>query len=983
MSRAFAGLRFTVSTLALCYAAVPLQAALAQQSAPALPASATATNTTGTAPQSEAADETPASASPAQDRSGAATDAPPADIVVTGIRSSLANALNAKRNSAQVLDAISAEDIGKFPDKNVGEALQRVTGVQITRAGGEGSGVSIRGADPALNRVEINGQTALGTGAGVASRSVEFRDIPAEFVSRLEVVKSATADMTEGGLGGTVRIITRRPFDAPEGYLAGSAQVVHTDVANRLDPKFALIGSRLFADDTLGVLLSATYEKRSLWYDQARTTGWRQIERTQPATPTAQNCLNGRNQARCVDLDGNGFGDFFPDIPRYVINRELTERYAFNGIVEWRPVDALHAWVEGTYTRGKQDIDSQFLALNTGQAVANGGVNTSLTRLGEDQTVEYVRFDNALAAPAGTGVNYRNILGSIDRQNVNALAGADWELTDNFKLMGRAGYARARAYNNEINTSATAQSVGPLIVDYANDQQAPNIISPVDVTTTQGINQFQVLRRPRYNVQRETDFKLDAEWTPTGFLTQLRFGAQKRDLKVTSRLFDGTKTYNGFVAGTPGQGNITLASYTTANAPGSTQAVVQSTATNAALVSQIQQIVGNFGLGDHDFFRTGDLGFKGITRWLNLGDDVANAAGIPDPFVNPVPNDTWGVTERNLAGYISASFAAEPFGVRVSGVVGGRVINTRTSTRGAIVIGPRAATATTAAQPGRIDAFASRGEYTEFLPSVNLKAELVPNKLLLRGTATEVIARPSPSDLAPRFTIDNVGFTGSRGNPGLQPYRAKQYDLGAEYYISRVNFVSATFFRKDISSFVDRTSAPEEVNGVIYNVISPVNGTAKVQIDGLETGAQLAFDFLPGFFSRFGVNANYTYSKDKGYNQRDYFTAEALSFPGLSKHSYNVSGFYEDSRFSLRASYNWRSRYLIAALDRGNNPAFGEPFGQWDGSANFAVTDRFSVFLEGVNLFHAQRIENANSIYRRNIIETYGRRLYGGVRAKF
>ena len=908
------------------------------------------------------------------------------DIVVTGIRQSLADALNAKRDSAQVLDAISAEDIGKFPDKNVGEALQRVTGVQITRAGGEGSGVSIRGADPALNRVEINGQTALGTGAGVASRSVEFRDIPAEFVSRLEVVKSATADMTEGGLGGTVRIITRRPFDrgAENGYLAGSAQVVYTDVAHRFDPKFALIGSKLFADDTIGVLLSATYEKRSLWYDQARTTGWRQIEAVQPATPTAQNCLNGRNQARCVDLDGNGFGDFFPDIPRYVINRDLTERYAANAIVEWRPSDRVRAFVEGTYTRGKQTLNSQFLALGTVQAITNGGVDIANTELGEDQTVSYVEFDNGVARPGGLNVNYRNILGSIDRQQYSLQAGLDWNVTERFKLLGRAAYTRARAYNNEINTSATAQTLSTVIVDYSGSQHAPNIITPgLDVTETAGITQFSILRRPRYNIQVEKNYTLNAEWDVGSWLDSVKFGAQKRDLKVTSRLFDGTRTYNGYVAATPGFGNITNANYNTADRPGASVAVVQSTASNAAILQQIQDIVGRADLGDHNFFHTGNLGFDGISRWLNLGNAVADAAGIPDPFVNVNPADTWGVDEKNLAGYASANFALKPAGIEITGVVGARVVNTRTSTSGFIVVGPTAATPTSPAAPGRIDPFSSKGEYTEFLPSLNLRAAIVPDKVILRGTATEVIARPSPADLAPRFTLDNVGFSGSRGNPELEPYRAAQYDIGAEWYISSTNYVSATFFRKDISSFVDRTTAPETINGVVYTVSRPINGTSKVQINGLELGSQFAFTFLPGLLKNFGMLANYTYSKDKGYNQKDYFTGEALSFPGLSRHSVNVSGYYEDETFSVRLSYNWRSRYLIAALDRGNNPAIGEAFGQWDASSSVNLTDRIALFVEGVNLFQAQRIENANSVYRRNIIETYGRRIYAGVRAKF
>jgi iron complex outermembrane receptor protein len=901
-----------------------------------------------------------------------ATPAAGDEIVVSGIRQSLANALNVKRESVQVLDAISAEDIGKFPDKNVGEALQRVTGVQITRAGGEGSGVSIRGADPALNRVEVNGQTQLSTGAGVASRQVEFRDIPAEFVSRLEVVKSATADMTEGGLGGTVRIITRRPFDNDgKPFLAGSAQTVYTDVAKRWDPKFALIGSKTFFDDKLGVLLSGTYERRSLWYDQARTTGWRQVERVQPAT--APNCLTGRNQARCVDLDNNGFGDFVPDIPRYVINRELTTRYAFNGIVEYRPTDTLKLFVEGTYTRGKQKLNSQFLQLGTVQALPNGGIDLANTTLGDDQTVDKVRFNGGIAAPGGLSVTYRNILGTIDRQNINSQAGADWDLSDRFTVSARGSYARAKATNNEINATAAAQGLPFITVDYTGDEHAANIGLPIDPTTTQGLTQFQVLRRPRYNVQTEKAGKIDFEYKPESFLTSIKFGVQKRDVDVTSKLYDGTKTYNGFVAATPGRGNITLANYAT----GSSVAQVVSTDTNAAILQQIQNIVQpNFDLGDHDFFRTGSLGFDGYKRWLNLGMDVANAAGIPDPFVNLNPADTWGVFEKNWAGYVSTAFAFEPAGVKVSGVVGARVINTKTRSTGTVV---QTATATT---PASIRPFSQSGEYTEFLPSLNLKAELIPNKLLARGTATEVIARPAPSDLAPRFTLDSVGFTGSRGNPSLQPYRAKQYDIGLEWYISKVNFLSATLFRKDISSFVDRTTQQEVINGVNYTITLPVNGTSKVQINGAEFGSQFAFDFLPGPLKNTGVTANYTYSKDEGYNQKDYFTGDALTFPGLSRHSVNFSGYYEDSKLSFRVSYNWRSKYLIAALDRGNNPAVGAAFGQWDGSASYNINDHFSVFLEGVNLFHAQRTENANSVYRQNIVETYGRRIYGGVRAK-
>lgn len=874
------------------------------------------------------------------------------EVVVTGIRQSLADAQSVKRNSAQVVDAISAEDIGKFPDKNIGEALQRVTGVQITRAAGEGQNVSIRGADPALNRVEINGQTALSTVVG-SSRAVEFRDMPVEFVSRVEVVKSATADMTEGGLGGTVRVVTRRPFDSKKPFIAGSAQGIYGTLAERFDPKFALIGSTLFANDTIGVLVSATYEERSLWYDQLRTTGWRQID-SAPGTPGMQ----------ALDLNGDGSGDFYPDIPRPIINREATKRGAINGILEYRPNDDFRAFIEGTYTRSRLTLDSQFLQLGTVQNVVDGGVDRSRTTIGPDDTVTSVTFNGALAAPNGLSASYRNILGTQDRNTFNGQTGIDYT-TGRLTLQARAGYAKSRAYNDEINATAAALGLSTLTIDYDNEQQAPNVILPIDQTTTQGLNQLIVLRRPRYNDQEEVDLKLDAEFKPgAGLFTSLKAGVQRRELTADSRYYDRSVTMNGY------NGTTLTNSYAT----GVSSNVTLSTVPPAQLTQQIRDLVGaNATLGDHDFFRGANRGYSGgIERWLNLGMEVADAVGIPDPYVNPVPLDTWEVTEKNFAGYAQAAFEAD-VGVRLSGVVGARVVDTRTTSDGFQV------------RAGVVTPVSFEGHYTEFLPSLNLKAEIIPDRLQLRATATEVLARPSPAQLAPRFALDAVGLTGSRGNPALEPYRARQYDFGIEYYPNRTGYVSAAYFRKEIGSFIQNGTEAyvEPTTGTTYTVTVPINGTSKVTINGVEVGGQYVLDFLPGALGNLGVIANYTYSKDSGYADRDVFTGGPLSFPGLSRHSYNLSGFYEDRVFNARISYNWRSKYLITSRGRGNNPEFGEAYGQWDASAGVNLTDQVSLFVEAVNLTNAVRAENANSIYRRTIIETFGRRFYGGVRVRF
>ena len=878
-----------------------------------------------------------------QQQSGQPQQAPEAsseDIVVTGIRSSLQGALNAKRNAAQVLDAISAEDIGKFPDKNVGEALQRVTGVQLTRSDGEGSGITIRGADPSLNRVEINGVTALSTTVG-GGRDVDFRDLPSEFVNRLEVVKSATADMTEGGVGGTVRVITRRPFDnGGKPYLAGSAQAIYADIGDHMDPRLALIGSDTFANGTIGVLVSGTFENRNVESHQARTTGWVQLD-SDPNTAGMQ----------AYDLNNDGVGDFFPDIPRYVINRLETRRYALNGILEWRPSDDFKAYVESNWTKSIQSVTSQYLQTGT----SGGIVDTENTIIGPDNTVEYLVMTNntSKAQTSQLGVSYRNILGDIKRTTYNVALGADWT-TGNLTLTPKISLSKAKAYNNEINATAAVTGMSSLIVDYSNGQNAPNIILPNDPTTTAGINQLTVLRRPRYDDQTEKMAKLDAEYkTDGGLFTSFKIGGQYRDLTVKSRFYTRTTTLNGF--------------------------------SDPAVQSQIDSIVsGNAALGTSPFFHTGNLGFTGdYSGWLNMTQGVADAVGIPDPFAEggcpanadgtcQVYTDTWKVGERNLAGYGQASFAFDVGAVPVSGVIGARVVNTKVNTSGYLSTG------------GVISPVSYDSNSTEFLPSINMKAELIPNKLMARATATEVMARPLPQQLAPRFTIDVVGLSGSRGSPNLQPFRARQYDAGLEYYINRTSFASVTYFRKEISSFIQNTTEPyTDASGVTYTITVPTNGTQKVTINGVEAGAQIAFDFIDvPVLKQMGVVANYTYSKDSGYEGKDYFTGDSLPFQGLSRHAYNISAYYEDDVVSLRGAYNWRSKYLITAQGRGNNPEFGEAYGQLDASLNVTLMPGISMFLEGVNLLDATRKENANSVERRTIIETVGRRVYGGLRFK-
>ena len=864
-----------------------------------------------------AAPATAQSAPPAEKNSAPANDPSLEEVVVTGIRASLQSSLEVKRDAIQVVDAISAEDIGTFPDKNLGEALQRVTGVQISRQDGEGRGVSIRGADPGLNRVEINGSSALSLTVG-GGRDVDFRDLPVEFINRLEVVKSSTPDMTEGGIGGTVRVITRRPFDSKKPYLAGSAQMVYSDLAKEYDPKVALIGSRTFLDDTLGVLLGATYEQRHLNNNEARTTGW----------------------LRRTDARAGGITAFVPDIPREIINRRETDRPAFNSIVEWRPMDNLNLYAEGTYSRGKEDVASQLMQLSG----SNGAIDLTNTVIGADNTVNH--YEVVDTAANRLVLTYRNILGTLSRRQYTTALGGTYDMGDSLTFDAKVTYANANVQNDERNSNAVITGLPRAIVDYNNAQHAPNFSFPgIDTTSSSGVTSLDAVFNPRTNKQDEIGGKFNVTYRPDiEWISSLKTGVEYRKLTMDQVFFGETVTLNGI--------------------------------TNPALLPQIRGIVDQYSsINDIPFFETGDLGYAGgIRYWLDNRYDVYNATGNPTPYDAPRLLDTWAVEEKTQSAYVQGAFAFPDLHFPMSGVFGVRLVDTDTLSTGFNQTGTGATAVFT---PGQQD-----GGYTKWLPSLNLTFKLVPDKLQARFSAAKVMARANPNQLALRRSLDTVGFSGSRGNPDLQPFEADQFDAGLEWYFSNQNYVSATYFRKEISSFIVNQTTNEDVDGVIYTITRPINGTEGVTINGIEAGGQYAFDFLPKPFDGFGVLANVTYQKDKGYKGTDFFTGGPLPFPGLSRTSYNTSIYYENQRFSVRVSYNWRDKYLINPVGRGNNPEFGEEYGQLDANASLNITDSTTVFLEGINLTDNVRIENANSEYRRTIIETFGRRFFAGVRVK-
>ncbi len=874
-------------------------------------------------------------------------------VVVTGIRGSLRSAANLKKNSAQVIDAITAEDIGKFPDKNLGESLQRVTGVQISRTDGEGATVSIRGADPSLVRTEIDGATALPLSRAGASRAVDFRDLPVEFVSRLEVVKSVTPDMTEGGLGGTIRVVMRKPFDSKGDFFAASAQSAYSSSAQTYDPKFSLIGSKLFLNNTLGVLLSANYEDRHLYHDAVLNTGW--VKKT--------------------DLNGDGVADWTPDIPRPDLERKETIRTAFSGVVQWRPNDRFELSYEGNFAFGNEHDDGQLLQLSA----SSGAIDTSKTTLaatpdsGGAYTVNHIELVSD--ATHQMGLTYRDVLGKVQYTQWDSTVNFKWKATERLTLDGRYSTSGSNFHLFERDAAAAITALPRAVVDYKNSGKTPDMTfydasgKVIDPTTGTLVDNVSALYQDIPTKALESDVRFNAEFKPDSvWLTSLKAGFESHDTEV------GSDAYKR---------QAILTSITSTKPSGQNLVYYGSQASIAALIDQYAS-TNKLALG-HD----GNIGYTDGIRYYNelyypFYNAVLKATGDNQDLTAVNPNASTGnsfrswtsvftVKEKTTAFYAQASFEFPVFGYTLDGVMGDRVIKTDTISNG---YGQKKATDGSLSFP-----FVSKsGSYTNDLPSLNLKMELVPSKLQARFSIGKVMARPAPSQLSFGQTLDIVGLTGTQGNPDLKPFMATDKDLALEWYPTKDAFLSATLFEKDISRFIINTTAPvTDSNGVTYSVTMPVNGNDRVKIHGLEIGGQLALTMLPSPFDGLGILGNATLQRDRGFKGLNLIDGSILPFPGLSRTSYNTGLYYEKHKISARVSYNWRSRWLASASGRGGLPEYTDAYGTVDASVDYNVTPRITVFADGSNLTKAKYIQE-NDPQRPISTEVDGLRVFFGVR---
>ena len=840
------------------------------------------------------------------------------EVVVKGVRGSLARSLEQKRYADGVVDGITAEDIGDFPDLNISESLQRITGVTINRVLGEGQQVSVRGLAPEFTRVTINGQTVT---SGNSGREVDFDVFASELFNTVSLTKTPNAALTEGGLAATIDLRTARPFDfnKDEPVIAISGQGSINEMRDEFDPRVSAIASNTFMNGALGVLASLSYSESSLRQDNAE--GLRFL---------LGDFNDGVNEYTDVEI---------PFIPRYVLEFLDRERLGVTGAIQFEPSDEIDlnldmAYAEFDEVRTRYSIDGLLRTRYTPTGpmeVDSTGLVTRATFNGDLRNGEY------------TGVSSRseNIRTPSKEDLLLINIDGGWRFADDWEIRGKFGYSDASKKGYEFR--AVYQALNRFGYDLT-DRIFVDLQPSIDFTDPSVFSHNQSRFINNFIDDEEYSFQSDLTRSfDDSFVDTLSVGVRYSKRESSQDRFDGRITSS--VGALPPTSAI---------------------ATNLPV---------------DDFFDQSDS--PNIDRnWFVTDFDAVFA----DPTVNgadfTIPQrfiDSFAIEEETVSGYGQIKYNGEILGFSVRGNAGVRIVNTDQTSKGFLADG----------SPLNLTQ-----SYTEVLPSGNLVLELT-DELLFRVAGSKSLTRPTLTELAPGGTVAPTGLTANLGNPELDPFSATQFDLSLEWYFADEALASATFFYKDVKSFiVDITSestidagtlindAGVDVSNAIFTVTRPINGEG-ASVKGVELSLQTPFTFLPDPFDGFGVVLNYTYADSESEIIFNDETIKTL-LPGQSESSYNLIGYYEKGKFGTRLAYSWRDEFLDQIrASNSQRSNFYASYGQLDLNAQYDITDNIVLTFDALNLLEEETQRFGESRDRNISYRETGRFFIIGGRVKF
>ena len=931
-------------------------------------------------------------------------------IEVSGIRSSVAKSMDVKRSSAGVVDAISAEDIGDFPDTNLAESLQRITGVSIDRSGGEGQLITVRGFGPQFNTVLVNGRQMASEND---SRAFSFDTIASELVSSLDVHKTSTATMQSGGVGSTININTARPFALNGFKMAGSVKGVYDENSEETTPQFSGLISNTFNDDTFGVLLAVSHQERETRLNQAQMDGW--LENVGVPNPVTQsgdawtgNVFSPRNYDHKVTFE-----------ERTRTNANLVFQYAPNDKLVVT-ADALYSdfdveseatsyghWFTAPNIQGVGDDGSLFDENGNRRSPtvdANGTIVDLYQEVGLATDMHAKTFDRLTDTYAiGLNFDYQysdNLNLSFDLSHSEAEREANNGGGDQLSLIGYANRVRFQVDDNILPVASMFASPNDNI--YSGQQELDGaIVTGPDgfpiynpALTPDGVSNHldeansraHVMLRRGWAVEDEvSQLRFDGEYVTDGSgLTEIRFGAQySTETKSLTRWDNEGVGIHCTYCGYPDLPEI----------PAGSQYVFDAGSDFLSDVSGSGRMP------------TSWLAHDGEANFAFLESYYQSVNGESISFDAVRRNNSFEVEEDIISTYMEFDFEGEVADMFLSATAGVRYEMTDVTVNGtqAPITGLTILDQTEMlAGFGDAQSIATESDYDVLLPNFSVRLEITDD-LIARFAASSTITRPTLNSMSPVTVITTTrqggDLTSTSGNPALEPFKSDNLDLSLEYYYDEASYASIGYFRKLVSNFIvnsqeDKTfeladgslltdpstgtnaSAPDAGDDVaVFTNTLPNNGE-DATVDGFELALQHTFD------NGFGVLANGTIV-DSDAELDPFDINQVFALTGLSD-SYNLVAFYETDDYQIRLAYNWRDAFVQSLTQgQGDGPTIVESYQQLDISGSYSVTDNVEIFFEGINLteeFVHKRGRFSNHLL---LVEDSGRRWAFGVRGNF
>jgi TonB-dependent receptor len=940
-------------------------------------------------------------------------------VVVSGIRASMASSLNLKRNADGIVDGIVAEDIGKFPDTNLAEALQRISGVSIDRSIGEGSKVTVRGIGPDYNMVLLNGrQMPTSNLEDRNGRAFDFANLASEAISQLQVYKTSRAETPVGGLGATINVMTARPFDKMGTWSSIGVKAVHDTTNNNLPgdvkasnsttPEFSGIYSTTSKDGRWGIGISASYQERNLGYNQASvSSGWKGPFRgdennwgtIQPAG--APGVINHPKPGDVYEVPQN-LNYSFSGVKRQRTNGQLTLQFA--------PVKDLTTTLDYTYSENKiqtkrNDVSAWF---NFGQSTSswtNGPVAAPLV------------YTEILDGKADIAMGAGDF--ATKSQNKSLGFNAQWRANADLKLEFDAHHSTAESEADSpfgsFNTLGTASfSRGTTSADFSQEfpvlsiQDADFVRAPQQVTGSNfqnryvksTVDQVQAKGRLRMLESSNLNFGLGATKIQNRSAESNNqsdtWGGASRPEDYASSLWHPA-TVRGYFDQLDGSNNPNLFNnFYTFNFN-----EVREAAAKATGKPQLYTANSNF----NTFQRIRE---KSKYAYLQFNTDWDTA----------MPMHTAIGARYEQTDVVSPADVPTATG-----------ISWGSQNEFSVLLGPTVSTAL-------------GGKYHNLLPSIDWDMDVRPD-MKVRASYGETIGRPRYDQIAGGLVVSQLarveGGTGSQGNPGLKPVHSKNLDLSFEWYYAKQSFASVNAFYKDLENYAGQSQVILQpyglhtpVGGALWNEaiargcttadttcirnyifrthptapgvtptgidnignytgqivgqpgdpvadfrVTTFSNQKKANVHGLEFNVQHMFGN-----TGFGLQANYTLVRSSlKYDNAS--VGEQFALPGLSD-SANLVGIYEDNKWAIRAAYNWRDEFLASTFDgAGPNPVYVQAYGQLDLSVGYNITEKLSVQAEAINLTNATTRSHGRTREMVEYATQTGPRYMLGARYKF